>query len=42
MFHAIGMGSDARSAVWGIAVIAGCFGGFAAAFVQKTDALDPH
>jgi methionine sulfoxide reductase heme-binding subunit len=42
MIHAIGIGSDARTAVWGIAVIAGCIGAAGAAFVQRTTPAHLH
>jgi DMSO/TMAO reductase YedYZ heme-binding membrane subunit len=42
MIHAIAMGSDARTELWGMAVVAGCIGAFAGAFVQRTDVPSPH
>jgi DMSO/TMAO reductase YedYZ heme-binding membrane subunit len=40
--HAIGMGSDARSAVWGVIVVAASIGAVAGAIVQRTAPAHPH
>ena len=42
LIHAIGLGSDARTAVWGIAVVAACIGAVGAAFVQRTTPAHLH
>jgi len=34
--HSIGIGSDARSAVWGIMIVAACIGAVGGALVQRT------
>ena len=34
--HSIGIGSDARSAVWGVMVVAACIGAVGGAWVQRT------
>src|SRR6478672_452701 len=34
VIHAIAIGSDARSAVWGVMIVAACIGAVAGAFVQ--------
>jgi DMSO/TMAO reductase YedYZ heme-binding membrane subunit len=36
VIHAIGIGSDARTAVWGVMIVAACIGAVAGAFVQRT------
>lgn len=36
MVHSIGIGSDARSAVWGVMIIAACIGAAGGAIVQRT------
>ena len=35
MIHAIGIGSDARSAVWAVLIVAACIGAVGGAFVQR-------
>lgn len=40
--HSIGIGSDARSAVWGVTIVAGCIGAVGGAFVQRTSPAHPH
>jgi DMSO/TMAO reductase YedYZ heme-binding membrane subunit len=40
--HAIGIGSDARSAVWGVMIVAACLGAGAGAIVQRTAPAHPH
>jgi sulfoxide reductase heme-binding subunit YedZ len=42
MVHAIAMGSDARSAVWGVTIVAACIGAGAGAFVQRTAPAHPR
>jgi DMSO/TMAO reductase YedYZ heme-binding membrane subunit len=34
--HSIGIGSDARSAVWGVTIVAACIGAVGGALVQRT------
>jgi methionine sulfoxide reductase heme-binding subunit len=40
--HSIGIGSDARSAVWGVMVVAACIGAVGGALVQRTAPAHPH
>jgi len=40
--HSVGIGSDARSAVWGVMIIATCVGAVAGALVQRTAPAHPH
>jgi hypothetical protein len=40
--HSIGIGSDARSAVWGVMVMAACIGAVGGALVQRTTPAHPH
>jgi predicted ferric reductase len=40
--HSIGVGSDARSAVWGVLIVAACIGAVAGALVQRTAPAHPH
>jgi len=40
--HAIAIGSDARSAVWGVMILAACIGAVAGAFAQRTAAVETH
>jgi DMSO/TMAO reductase YedYZ heme-binding membrane subunit len=40
--HAIGIGSDARSAVWGVMVLAACIGAVGGSLVQRTAPAHPH
>jgi DMSO/TMAO reductase YedYZ heme-binding membrane subunit len=42
LIHSIGMGSDARSAVWGVMIVAACIGAGAGAIVQRTAPAHPH
>jgi DMSO/TMAO reductase YedYZ heme-binding membrane subunit len=42
LIHAIGIGSDARSAVWAVIVLAACIGAVAGALVQRTSPAHPH
>lgn len=42
MVHSIGIGSDARSAVWGVMIVAACLGAGAGAIVQRTAPAHPH
>lgn len=40
--HAFAIGSDARSAIWGVVVIAACIGAVGGAMVQRTDSAHPR
>jgi DMSO/TMAO reductase YedYZ heme-binding membrane subunit len=40
--HAIGAGTDARSAVWGVMIMAACIGAVGGAFVQRTAPAQPR
>jgi sulfoxide reductase heme-binding subunit YedZ len=40
--HSIGIGTDARSAVWGVVVVAACIGAVGGAFVQRTAPAHPR
>jgi DMSO/TMAO reductase YedYZ heme-binding membrane subunit len=40
--HAVGIGSDARSAVWAVMIVAACIGAGAGAIVQRTAPAHPH
>jgi len=40
--HAIAIGSDARSAVWGVMIVAACIGAVGGALVQRTAPAHPH
>ncbi len=40
--HAIGIGSDARSAVWAVMIVAACIGAVGGALVQRTAPAHPH
>jgi methionine sulfoxide reductase heme-binding subunit len=40
--HSIGIGSDARSAVWGVTAVAACIGALGGALVQRTAPATPH
>jgi sulfoxide reductase heme-binding subunit YedZ len=42
VIHSIGIGSDARSAVWGVMIVAACIGAVGGAFVQRTAPAHPH
>jgi sulfoxide reductase heme-binding subunit YedZ len=37
--HSIGIGSDARSAVWGVMIVAACIGAVGGALVQRSAAI---
>lgn len=40
--HTIGIGSDARSAAWGVMIVAASIGAVAGALVQRTAPAHPH
>jgi DMSO/TMAO reductase YedYZ heme-binding membrane subunit len=40
--HSVGIGSDARSAVWAVMAIAACIGAVGGALVQRTAPAHPH
>jgi methionine sulfoxide reductase heme-binding subunit len=40
--HSIGIGSDARSAAWGVMIVAACIGAVGGALVQRTAPAYPH
>jgi sulfoxide reductase heme-binding subunit YedZ len=40
--HSIGIGSDARSAVWAVTIVAACIGAVGGALVQRTAPAHPH
>jgi methionine sulfoxide reductase heme-binding subunit len=40
--HSIGIGSDARSAAWGVMILAACIGAVGGALVQRTAPAHPH
>jgi predicted ferric reductase len=40
--HSIGIGSDARSAVWAVMIVAACIGAVGGAIVQRTAPAHPH
>jgi predicted ferric reductase len=40
--HSIGIGTDARSAVWGVMIVAACIGAVGGAFVQRTAPAHPR
>jgi DMSO/TMAO reductase YedYZ heme-binding membrane subunit len=42
MVHSIGVGTDARSAVWGVAIMAACIGAVGGALVQRTLPAHPQ
>ena len=42
MVHSIGIGSDARSEVWGVMILAACIGAVGGAIVQRTAPAHPH
>jgi methionine sulfoxide reductase heme-binding subunit len=42
VIHSVGMGSDARSAVWGVMIVAACIGAGGGAIVQRTAPAHPH
>jgi methionine sulfoxide reductase heme-binding subunit len=42
VIHSIAIGSDARSAVWGVMIVAACIGAVGGAFVQRTAFAHPH
>jgi sulfoxide reductase heme-binding subunit YedZ len=42
VIHSIMIGSDARSAVWGVMIVAACIGAVGGAFVQRTSPAHPQ
>ena len=42
LIHALGMGSDARTAAWAVLVVAACIGAVGGALVQRTGTAHPH
>jgi sulfoxide reductase heme-binding subunit YedZ len=40
--HSVGIGSDARSAVWAVVIVAACIGAVGGAIVQRTTPAHPH
>lgn len=42
LVHALAIGSDARTAIWGVTIVAACVGAVGGAFVQKTLDATPH
>ena len=42
LVHSIGIGTDARSAVWGVMAVAACIGAVGGALVQRTAPATPH
>jgi methionine sulfoxide reductase heme-binding subunit len=40
--HSVGIGSDARSAIWAVMIVAACIGGVGGAIVQRTAPAHPH
>jgi sulfoxide reductase heme-binding subunit YedZ len=40
--HSVGIGSDARSAVWAVIIVAACIGAAGGAIVQRTAPAHPH
>lgn len=42
LVHAIGIGTDARSAVWAVVAVAACIGAVGGALVQRTSPAHPH
>jgi sulfoxide reductase heme-binding subunit YedZ len=40
--HSIGIGSDSRSAIWGVMIVAGCIGAVGGAMVQRTAPAHPQ
>jgi hypothetical protein len=40
--HTIGMGSDARTEVWGVMIVAACIGALGGALVQRTTPAHSH
>jgi methionine sulfoxide reductase heme-binding subunit len=40
--HSIGIGSDARSAVWGVIIVAACIGAVGGAFAQRRSPAHPR
>jgi methionine sulfoxide reductase heme-binding subunit len=40
--HSVGIGSDARSAIWGVMIVAACIGAVGGAVVQRTAPAHPH
>jgi sulfoxide reductase heme-binding subunit YedZ len=42
LVHSVGIGSDARSAIWGVTILAACIGAVGGAMVQRTAPAHPH
>ena len=42
VIHSIAIGSDARSAVWGVVIVAACIGAVGGAFVQRATPAQSH
>jgi DMSO/TMAO reductase YedYZ heme-binding membrane subunit len=42
VIHSIGAGSDARSAIWGVMIVAACVGAVGGALVQRTAPAHPR
>lgn len=42
VIHSVGIGSDARSAVWGVMLVAACLGAVGGALVQRTAPAHPQ
>jgi methionine sulfoxide reductase heme-binding subunit len=42
VLHSVAIGSDARSTVWGVTIVAACIGAMAGALVQRTTPAHPH
>lgn len=42
VLHSIAIGSDARSAIWAVMIVAACLGAGAGAIVQRTAPAHPH
>jgi len=42
LIHAIAIGSDARSTVWGVTIVAACIGAVAGAFTQRATPVGTH
>jgi sulfoxide reductase heme-binding subunit YedZ len=42
VIHSIGIGSDARSAIWGVMIVAACIGAVGGALVQRRTPAHPY
>ncbi len=42
VIHSVGIGSDARSAIWAVMIVAACIGAVGGAFVQRTTFAQPQ